>query len=79
MQGILQGNTLILRCNNSFTQGMMEKPEIISVVARKASALLQRQITVKTQDATAAPAQNHKMDQLLTFGRNNPDLVNIKK
>ena len=79
VQGILQGNTLILRCNNSFTQGMMEKPEIISIVARKASALLQRQITVKTQDATAAPAQNHKMDQLLTFGRNNPDLVNIKK
>ena len=79
VQGILQGNTLILRCNNSFTQGMMEKPEIISVVARKASALLQRQITVKTQDATAAPAQNHKMDQLLTFGRNNPDLVHIKK
>ena len=79
VQGILQGNTLILRCNNSFTQGMVEKPEIISVVARKASSMLQRQITVKTQDASAAPMNNQKMDQLLTFGRTHPDLVNIKK
>ena len=79
VQGVLQGNTLILRCDNGFTQGRIDKPEILQVVARKASALLQRQITVKTQDASAAPVNNQKMDQLLTFGRTHPDLVNIKK
>ena len=79
VQGILQGNTLVLRCVDAFTQGRVDKPEILQVVTRKASALLQRQITVKTMDASAAPAQNHKMDQLMTFGRNHPDLVNIKK
>ena len=79
VQGVLQGNTLILRCNDSFTLGRVDKTEILQIVARKASALLQRQITVKPIDASAAPAQNQRMDQLLSFGRNHPDLVNIKK
>jgi hypothetical protein len=79
VQGVLQGNTLILRCNDIFTLGRVDKTEILQIVARKASALLQRQITVKPIDASAAPAQNQRMDQLLSFGRNHPDLVNIKK
>ena len=79
VQGILQGSTLILSCNNSFTQGMVDKPEIIAVVARKASALVGKPITVKTRDASAAPAVNQKMDRLISFGRTHPDLVNIKK
>ena len=79
VQGILQGDTLILRCDTSFTKNMVDKPEIVSIVARKAAALLQKQVAVKTRDASMAPADHKKMDQLLTFGRSHPDVVHIKK
>jgi len=78
IQGVLQGTTLLLQCANSFTVEVVDKPEILSLVARKASAKLGRNIQVKAVDKTAAPSINRNMEQLLDFGRSHSDIVTIK-
>lgn len=79
IRGDLQGDTLILRCNNSFTLGMIDNAEIFELVGRKACSLLGRIVKVKAVDASAAPARNDKMSQLLSFGKAHSDVIKIKE
>ena len=78
VKGVLKGNELLLQCNNSFTLGMINKPEVITLVSRKASALLGRNIAVKPVDVNAAPEYSDRMQQLLDFGKKHSDIVTIK-
>ncbi len=77
VQGTLQGGVLMLRCN-SFTMQMVNKPEILALVGRKAAAILGRSIKVEVTDGSCA-ADHKKMDQLLSFGRAHADIVKIKE
>ena len=79
VQGVLMGNTLELRCANSFTVDVVNKPEILSLIARKASAKLGQNVLVKAVDKTAAPAVSKGMEQLLRFGQAHNDFVKIRK
>ena len=79
VQGILKGNQVILQCANSFTKEMVDKPNILELVARKASAQLGRPVTAKAVDVSAKPQANPNMEQLLNFGRAHPDVVKIKE
>lgn len=79
VQGALVGNTLELRCANSFTVDVVNKPEIIALIGRKASAKLGQNILVKAVDRTAAPVASKGMEQLLRFGEAHADFVKIKK
>ena len=79
IQGFLQGSKLILRCANQFTLDMVNKPDILEIVARKASARLGRPVRVEAVDMSAQPAQNDKMKQLLSFGRAHSDVIKIKE
>ena len=56
----------------------VNKPDILEVVARKASARLQRRIRVEMVDISAKPASSGRMEQLLSFGRAHSDIVTIK-
>ena len=78
VKGILSGDQVVLRCSNSFAYEMVNKPEILSLVARKASAILGRQVTANAIDSTAAPTKNKKMESLLSFGKEHPDIINIQ-
>ena len=78
VQGILQGGKVVLQCSNSFIQEMINKPDILSLVARKASAILGRQVNVVAVDKSAAPQQNAHMQELMRFGREHSDIVKIK-
>lgn len=78
IQGFLRGDQLELRCANTFTMETVNKPEILAVVARKASAQLRRPITVVAVDMMARPADNGRMEQLLEFGKAHSDIVTIK-
>ena len=78
IQGVLLGNRLELRCSNGFTMEAVNKPEILAIVSRKASAQLRRPITAVTVDMTAKPAGNPRMEQLLTFGKAHSDVIRIK-
>ena len=73
------GNVLELRCGNDFIAKMLDKPDILEVVSRKTSAMLNRPVRAMVVDMTAKPAGNPRMEQLMQFGRDHSDIVTIKK
>ena len=79
VQGTLRGSQVVLLCSNSFTLEMVNKPELIDLVARKASAILNRPVTAKAVDRSAKPEKNEQMERLLAFGRQHADIVKIKQ
>ena len=79
VSGMLRGQTVVLQCSNSFTLDMVNKPEILAMVARKASAILGRQVNAKAEDASAASNTNEKLQRLMDFGRAHSDIINIKE
>ena len=79
VQGALVGDRLELRCSNSFTAQMLDRPEILEVVSRKATAMLSHPVKAVTVDMSAKPAANPRMEQLMNFGRAHGDIVTIKR
>ena len=78
VQGYLKGDILELRCSNPFTQEVVNKPEILSLVARKAAAVLGKPVRVCAVDGSATPQNSRNMQSLLQFGREHSDIVKIK-
>lgn len=78
VQGIVNGNTLILLCNNNFVLEIINKPDIIALIARKASAKLGRQLRIILKDRTGSDHATEQLEDLLNFGRNHSDVINIK-
>ena len=78
VKGILQGSKLVLMCVNAFTMEVVNKPEILSLIARKASTRLNAQVKVIAVDQTASTANSEQMEQLLQFGRAHSDIIKIK-
>ena len=79
LKGVLRGSKLELRCAVSFVAQAIDRPDILEVVSRKASAMLERPISVTVVDMTAKPASNPRMAQLMDFGRAHSDIINIKE
>ncbi len=79
LRGALKGDTLEMRCLNTFVADTVNKPDILEVVTRKASAMLGRPIRVSVVDMSARREKNPKMEQLLNFGRAHSDIVKIKE
>ena len=79
VQGALVGDRLELRCSNSFTAQMLDRPDILEVVSRKATAMLSHPVKAVTVDMSAKPAANPRMEQLMNFGRAHSDIVTIKR
>ena len=78
LQGVLMGNKLELRCTNAFTAKMLDKPEIMEIVSRKAGAMLERPIQTCVVDLSAKPQGNPRLDKLMQFGREHSDIIKIK-
>ena len=78
LRGALKGDTLELRCAVTFVADTVNKPDILEVVSRKASAMLCRSIRAVVVDMNARPAGNPRMEQLMRFGREHSDIINIK-
>jgi len=57
---------------------MVDKAEVKEVAVRKASAMLGRPVTVKVVNRQEQRSKSKQMEQLLQFGREHSDLVNIK-
>ena len=79
VQGRLVSGGLELLCNNRFVADSLGRAEVLEVVTRKASAQLGRPVRVSVVDLSARPASDHRMEQLLDFGKNHPNVVRIKK
>jgi hypothetical protein len=79
LRGALKGDVLELRCQNTFVADTVNRPNILEVVGRKASALLGRPVMVKVVDMSEKPSGNPRMEQLLNFSKAHSDIVNIKE
>jgi len=79
VQGVLRGGEVIIQCANAFTLEMVNKPEIIALVERKASAKLGRPVRAKAVDRTNTVSKSKQMENLLSFGRAHGDIVKIKE
>ena len=79
IKGAMKGSRLELRCLNTFVTQAIDRPDILEVVSRKASAMLGRPISVHVVDLSAKPAANPRMEQLLNFGKAHSDIIKIKE
>ena len=79
LRGALKGDVLELRCQNTFVADTVNRPAILEVVTRKASAMLSRPIRVNVVDMSAKPAGNPHMEKMLNFGRAHADVIKIKE
>ena len=79
VQGTLEADVVVLRCASPFTLEMINKPEILNLVARKASAILGRSVRVSAVDKNAKPENSARMKELLSFGREHSDIVRIRE
>ena len=79
VQGVLQGNRLLLVCSNKFTMEVINKPEILELVSRKASAKLGMPVRAVATDRESSNTKTEQMERLLDFGRAHSDIVKIKE
>ena len=79
VQGVLRDHQLVLLCESDFIVKMIDKPEILELFSRKASAALGRPIRAVAADRNARVRDNKQMDELLSFGRANSDIIKIKE
>lgn len=78
LKGELHGDRLSLVCANKFIMDIINKPDILALVMRKASAKLGRQIRVSVTDDVSGSEKSEQMEQLLSFSRQHSDIINIK-
>ena len=78
VEGVLRDNKLELVCTAGFIVDVLNKPEILELVSRKASAKLGRPIRVVAVDKTKINVKSKQMEQLLRFGQEHSDIVKIK-
>ncbi|MDY3224793.1 MAG: DNA polymerase III subunit gamma/tau [Candidatus Faecousia sp.] len=79
VQGAVAEDRLELRCSNDFTAQMLDKPEILEIVSRKAGVMLGRPIRACVVDLSAKPQPNAHMEQLMRFGREHSDIIKVKE
>ena len=78
VRGRLKGSRLDLECSVSFVAETLDKPAILEVVSRKASAQLGRPINAFVVDLSTRAAENPRMEQLLNFGKAHSDVIKIR-
>ena len=78
VEGRLRDNKLELVCAAGFIVDVLNKPEILEMISRKASAKLGRNIRAVTVDKTKLNVKSKQMEKLLQFGQEHSDIVKIK-
>ena len=78
VEGILREHKLELVCAAGFIVDVINKPEILEMISRKASAKLGKPIRATAVDKTKMNVQSSQMEQLLQFGKEHPDIIKIK-
>ena len=78
VEGVLRENKLELVCAAGFIVDVLNKPEILEMISRKASAKLGRPIRAVAIDRTQINVKSKQMEQLLRFGQKHSDIIRIK-
>ena len=78
IEGRLSGNKLELLCTAAFIVDVVNKPEILEMISRKASAKVGKPIRVTVVDKNAVNVQSKQMEKLIQFGKEHSDIITIK-
>ena len=78
IEGFLRDSRLELVCAASFIVDVINKPDILEVVSRKASAKLGKPIRVVAVDKNKVKVNSQSMEKLIQFGRDHSDIITIK-
>ena len=78
VEGALRDNKLELLCSAGFIVDVINKPEILEMVSRKATAKLGRPIRAVAIDKTKLNTKSKQMEQLIRFGQEHSDIIKIK-
>lgn len=78
VEGVLRENRLEMVCAAGFIVDVLNKPEILEMISRKASAKLGRPIRAVAVDKTKMNTKSKQMEQLLRFGQEHSDIIKIK-
>ncbi len=79
VQGAVSGNQVLLRCGSIFALETINKPEILELVSRKATAILGRPVRAAAVDKNARPEKSAGLERLMNFGREHSDIIRIKE
>ena len=79
VQGMVRDGKLILLCTSQYELEMVNKPNVLELFARKASALLGRPVRAEATTKSANKPNSHQLEELLSFGRANSGIINIKE
>jgi len=79
LYGTINGDKLYLVCANKFTVDIINKPDILELVARKATAKLGYPVRVIATDESVPSGRSAQMEQLLNFGKTHNTIVTIKE
>ena len=79
VQGVMRDGKLILLCENQFIVDIINKPEVLELFSRKASAALGQPVRAVAMDRNARQNNSKHLDELLSFGRANSGIINIKE
>ncbi|MBO5868984.1 MAG: hypothetical protein J6Q54_08755, partial [Oscillospiraceae bacterium] len=79
LRGEINGGRLRLLCINKYIVDIINRPDVLEVVSRKASAKLGRPIPVAIVDLENATETGDQMSQLLQFGREHSTIININE
>ena len=78
VHGILSEDKLLLICNNKFVMDIINKPEVLAPIVRKASALVGKPLRVLLTDGKDNRHDAGRLEELLSFGREHSDIIHIK-
>jgi len=79
VQGVMRDGKLVLLCESQFIVDMVNKPEILELFSRKASAALGQPVRAVVMDRNAKQNNSKQLDALLSFGRANAGIISIKE
>ena len=78
VRGLLNGDRFYLICNNKFVMDIINKQEVLSVVARKASAMAGQPLRLVLSDGKNTQQEVAGLQQLMDFGMEHSDIIHIK-
>lgn len=79
VQGILKGNTLVLMCEGKFALEIVNKPELLRIISKKASGILGWPVRTVAVDRCSTSEVNAQFQQLLEFSKAHPDIIKIEE
>ncbi len=78
VNGLLQGDQLLLQANNDMAAKMINKPNVLALVSECAAGLLGRRVRVQVITAGDVPQNNGRFEQVLQFAQEHPEIVDLK-